>query len=134
MLLHDYINNDYYIIDNRNQECVDKFKPNLFINSTSPDINGFANHTQLKENNIDIPSLSEIKNLASVVELSPIPIVEINYEGTITYLNPSTNLKFPDLQKRQIKHPLLQGLLEKQDYNNGSLVIREVDIENQSFE
>ena len=124
----------YYIIDNRNQECVDKFKPNLFINSTSPDINGFANHTQLKENNIDIPSLSEIKNLASVVELSPIPIVEINYEGTITYLNPSTNLKFPDLQKRQIKHPLLQGLLEKQDYNNGSLVIREVDIENQSFE
>ena len=66
--------------------------------------------------------------------MSPITIVEINYEGTITYLNPSTNLKFPDLQKRQIKHPLLQGLLEKQDYNNGSLVIREVDIENQSFE
>ncbi|MGK7884810.1 MAG: EAL domain-containing protein [Crocosphaera sp.] len=124
----------YYIIDNRSQEFIDKLKPKVFSNAISPKDNSLSSDTQIVQSTTNKATLSEIKNLASVVELSPIPIVEINYQGTITYLNPSANLKFPNLQKAQLEHPLLQGLIEKQNYNNGSLVIREFDIENQSFE
>ena len=124
----------YYIIDKDSEDFIEKLTPNLFLNATSSNLNSFSHDTQIIQNTTKIPTLSKITNLASVVELSPIPIVEINYQGTITYLNPSANLKFPDLQRAQLEHPLLQGLIEKQNYNNGSLVIRELDIQDQSFE
>ncbi|MDJ0729086.1 MAG: EAL domain-containing protein [Crocosphaera sp.] len=124
----------YYILDQENQGFIQKLTPNRFFKATSSHLSNLSKETQLVQRTKKKSTLLEIKNLASVVELSPIPIVEINSEGTITYLNPSANFKFPDLEKAQLQHPLLQGLIEKQNYNNGSLVIREVDIQEQSFE
>ncbi|MDJ0659719.1 MAG: EAL domain-containing protein [Crocosphaera sp.] len=124
----------YYIIDQESQGFIQKLTPNVFLTAKDSPINSLSTDTQLIQRTEKNPTLSEIKNLASVVELSPVPIIEINSEGTITYLNHSANLKFPDLEKTQLQHPLLQGLIEKQNYNNGSLVIREVDIQEQSFE
>ncbi|EAZ90017.1 hypothetical protein CY0110_20780 [Crocosphaera chwakensis CCY0110] len=124
----------YYIIDQKSQEFIENLTPNVFSTATSCDYKNISTETQIIEHPIKKPTLSEITNLASVVELSPIPIIEINNQGVITYLNPSANLKFPDLEKAQVRHPLLKGLIEKANYNNGSLVIREVDIKDQSFE
>lgn len=124
----------YYILDQDNQDFIQKLTPNLFLKSTSSHSKSLAKETQILQRSRKRQSISEIKNLASVVELSPIPIVEINNAGSITYINPSANLKFPDLDKAKLQHPLLQGLIEKQNYNNGSLFIREVTIQDQSFE
>ncbi len=124
----------YYIIDQKSQEFIENLTPNVFSTSQLCDHRNGATETQIIEHTIKKPTFSEITNLASVVELSPIPIIEINNQGIITYLNPSANLKFSDLQKAQLRHPLLQGLTKKKNYNNGSLVIREVDIKDQSFE
>ncbi|MGK7957372.1 MAG: EAL domain-containing protein [Crocosphaera sp.] len=124
----------YYILDEDNQGFIQKLTPNLFLKADSSHLSSLSSDTQLVQPTTKKNNLSEIKNLASLVELSPIPIIEINHQGKITYLNHSANLKFPDLEKAELEHPLLQGLIEKQNYNNGSLVIREVTIQEQSFE
>jgi signal transduction histidine kinase/CheY-like chemotaxis protein/pSer/pThr/pTyr-binding forkhead associated (FHA) protein/HPt (histidine-containing phosphotransfer) domain-containing protein len=45
--------------------------------------------------------------LASFPELIPNPIIEIDLQGTITYLNPAAISQFPQLKARGIKHPIL---------------------------
>ncbi|MEL4897824.1 EAL domain-containing protein [Crocosphaera sp. Alani8] len=129
-----YVKAHYYIVEQTNREFASKSSPDLLSNSTVSYLSSLSKETQISQSAKQASTLVEIKNLASVVELSPIPIVEINYQGSITYFNPSANLKFPDLQKKQLKHPLLQGLINQKDYNNGSLVIREFDLVDQSFE
>ncbi|MDJ0598868.1 MAG: EAL domain-containing protein [Crocosphaera sp.] len=124
----------YYIIDQESQGFIPELTPSGFLAANSSHLISLSTDTQIIERTNKQPTLSEISNLASVVELSPIPIIEINYQGIITYLNPSANLKFPDLEKAELQHPILKELLEKQNYKNGSLVIREVNIKDQTFE
>lgn len=80
----------------------------------------------------------EISKLASFPELSPNPIIELSWEGVITYLNPSATTKFPELQVAQSKkdHPLLVGLVKntKNHGGNTNLFVREINIKNQVFE
>ena len=42
---------------------------------------------------------SEMENLASFPQLSPNPILEMDWNGKITYLNPIANRLFPELKK-----------------------------------
>ena len=51
----------------------------------------------------------EIEKLASFPELNPDPIFEINLAGQLTYLNPATKNKFPDLEEKALQHPLLSN-------------------------
>ncbi|MCU0532804.1 MAG: EAL domain-containing protein [Hydrococcus sp. Prado102] len=76
----------------------------------------------------------DLAKLASLVELSPNPIIEINWEGNITYLNSAASLKFPKLDRLKLDHPILKDLLEKNDHRNGNLLIREVKVEEEIFE
>lgn len=81
---------------------------------------------------------SDIKKLASFPELSPNPIIEMNWEGKITYLNPSALTKFPELKQNPStdNHPLLLGLIQNiQNHGkNSKLFVREVTIKDQVFE
>lgn len=76
----------------------------------------------------------ELFRLASFPELSPNPIIEIDWEGNITYINPSASLKFKDLEQLKIKHPIIAGLTGKSPNRNGSLFVREVKINAEVFE
>ncbi|MBL1209738.1 EAL domain-containing protein [Geminocystis sp. GBBB08] len=81
---------------------------------------------------------SEITKLASFPELSPNPIIEMDWDGNITYLNPSAITKFPELKNAPItdNHPILLGLIkniENHGHNN-KLFVREVTIKDQVFE
>jgi diguanylate cyclase (GGDEF) domain len=61
----------------------------------------------------DIVAYNEeiLARLASIPELNPNPIIEINLSGTITYLNPAAMRQFPNIYRIGIRHPVLDGLL-----------------------
>jgi diguanylate cyclase (GGDEF)-like protein len=77
---------------------------------------------------------SAIARLASFPELSPHPILEINLSGTITYLNPATSEKFPDLQMRGLTHPVLAGLVTAIQQGQGDFFARQIQVDDQYFE
>ncbi|NJL83289.1 MAG: EAL domain-containing protein [Chloroflexaceae bacterium] len=70
-----------------------------------------------------------LSRLASFPELNPSPIVEIDWQGNITYVNPAAAQRFSDLDALKLQHPILLGLLERVEENQGRLYLREVEIE-----
>lgn len=84
------------------------------------------------------PQTDELSKLASFPEWSPNPIVEIDWSGKITYLNPSALRKFPTLTLNEgnPEHPVLEGLIKgiEKNSNNANLFVREININNKIFE
>jgi len=79
----------------------------------------------------------ELKWLASFPEKSPIPIVEINYSGEITYINPVAKEAFPLLEEKIFSHPFLYGILEmvSEATHKGNIpVVREIEIEEKYYQ
>ncbi|MGL5033931.1 MAG: EAL domain-containing protein [Microcystaceae cyanobacterium] len=75
-----------------------------------------------------------LTKLASIVEYNPYPIIEVDYDGNVTYLNASAREKFDDVMEQQLSHPLLQGILELERDRYGYITSREVKIHNKFFE
>lgn len=91
--------------------------------------------TLISQNDKDEGDQSEdLARLASFPELSPNPIIEVSFEGKITYVNPAANLKFSTLQQLQLEHPILAGLLDQSKNTQGNLLLREVQVEEDVFE
>jgi two-component system sensor histidine kinase/response regulator len=53
----------------------------------------------------------ELVRLASFPEQDPDPVIEVDGEGRVTYLNPVAASRFPELQKTGLRHPVLEDLL-----------------------
>lgn len=111
------------------------WKKNVAVNSKQTLVISEANMESPESQN----SSSDLNKLASFPELSPNPIIELNWQGQITYLNPSANKKFPDLKNVDVNttdHPIIVGLLKglKNYGNNNNLFVREIKIKNQVFE
>lgn len=64
--------------------------------------------------------------LSSFPELCPYPIVEIDLQGNITYLNPSAKLTFNKLSTLKLQHPLFAGLIDNRETLQGKLLTREI--------
>ncbi len=77
---------------------------------------------------------SDLEKLASFPELSPNPIIEINWNGDLTYINPAGNKKFRELLKSQKEKTFLKGLTDHCNNENVNLLVREINIGNQIFE
>jgi diguanylate cyclase (GGDEF)-like protein len=66
----------------------------------------------------------EIRRLASFPRLTPIPEIEVNSSGEVTYANPAAEKLFPDLNtsflnSRPWSHPFLNGLSEFDELRQG---------------
>jgi diguanylate cyclase (GGDEF)-like protein len=76
----------------------------------------------------------DLIRLASFPELSPNPIIEINYHGEITYTNPAANIKFETLRQDLLEHPILIDLVDRSKNTEGNLLLREVQVGESIFE
>ena len=54
----------------------------------------------------------ELLRLASFAEQNPNPIIEMNRDGTVTYLNPAARERFPGVTTQDPPHPILRGMTE----------------------
>ncbi|ELR97703.1 EAL domain-containing protein [Gloeocapsa sp. PCC 73106] len=101
---------------NSHQETLVEAKPELL----GVEINKATSHNLVK--------------LASFPELSPNPIIEIDWNGNITYFNPAALATFKNLSQTHLKHPILSGLANNPQQHQGSLFVREVKIDTDFFE
>ena len=75
-----------------------------------------------------------LERLASFPELFSDPIVEIDFKGNITYLNPAALKRFPNLQKDKLQHPILAGIISLVKAKKQTSLVREVKIGKKIFE
>lgn len=76
-------------------------------------------------------------DLASFPEQNPNPVIEIDAEGHVAYVNPIGAAKFPDLIDLGREHPLLAGLEAAEEVlrrDGLAFVSREVDVGDGVFE
>ncbi|NJM88987.1 MAG: diguanylate cyclase [Hydrococcus sp. RU_2_2] len=69
-----------------------------------------------------------------MAEFSPNPIIEIDFQGKINYINPAASVKFPNIQETQLNHPILKDILTQSQSQEGMSLIREVQVEREFFE
>ncbi|NJL83052.1 MAG: EAL domain-containing protein [Chloroflexaceae bacterium] len=93
-----------------------------------------AERTQTSTREIEQLTQEELLGLASFPELSPSPIVEIDWEGNVTYLNPAAALKFTLIYQEKLNHPVLSGLLNERHNQQGNLFVREIRIGEEIYE
>jgi diguanylate cyclase (GGDEF)-like protein len=137
--LSDDIKMSYYIINNSSYRLTgDPFQDSEPVLETSMNLN--VSKDQFKQTQIITQTCDEDVNnvnlakLASLVELSPNPIIEINWDGQITYLNSAASLKFSNIHQAELEHPILKELLAREQHRNGNLLIREVKVGQEVFE
>ena len=74
---------------------------------------------------------AKLVRLASFPEQNPDPVVEIDLEGGLTYLNPIARERYPDLLATGLQHPLLQGieaLIEEFRSGGNPSIVRELPV------
>ena len=75
-----------------------------------------------------------LERLASFPELFSNPIIEIDFRGNVTYLNPSAAERFPTLEQEKLNHPLIANIVDLFKGNNSSFFKREINFADKVFE
>ncbi|MEH2246899.1 EAL domain-containing protein [Nostoc sp.] len=126
----------YYAISNISEqafsESCDVEDLSSFLSEQASPANPFQ--TLAVAPTFEAASESALARLASFPELIPNPIIEIDFEGTVTYLNPAAALKFPKLREVGTAHPILTGLLSAVNNLEKNSFVREVEVGTEVFE
>jgi diguanylate cyclase (GGDEF)-like protein len=129
----------YYAISNLSEQTFSKYCEIQDISKhLTPDqahpVNPFETLVGLSDTMLETASEVALARLASFPELIPNPIIEIDSEGRITYLNPSAASKFPNLRTDGQEHPILSGLTNIVQTGEKNSFIREVEVNGEVFE
>ncbi|MEH2398437.1 EAL domain-containing protein [Nostoc sp.] len=126
----------YYAISNLSEqafsESCDVEDLSGFLSQQASPANPFQ--TLAIDPTFEAASESALARLASFPELIPNPIIEMDFEGTVTYLNPAAALKFPKLREVGTQHPILTGLLSAVNNLEKNSFVREVEVGGEVFE
>ncbi|WP_375470424.1 EAL domain-containing protein [uncultured Nostoc sp.] len=126
----------YYAISNLSEqafsESCDVEDLSGFLSQQASPANPFQ--TLAIDPTFEAASESALARLASFPELIPNPIIEMDFEGTVTYLNPAAALKFPKLREVGTQHPILTGLLSAVNNLEKNSFVREVEVGVEVFE
>jgi diguanylate cyclase (GGDEF)-like protein len=127
----------YYAISNLSEQA---FSESFTVDDISRFLSEQANPVNpfetlvTPDTNFEGASETVLARLASFPELIPNPIIEMDTEGTVIYLNPAASLKFPKLREAGEKHPVLAGLLSAIENREGTSFVREVEVGTEVFE
>ncbi|NJM95327.1 MAG: FHA domain-containing protein [Acaryochloridaceae cyanobacterium CSU_5_19] len=127
----------YYVVSNLSDADFDKFCEATDLSTIlSQSINPFQT---LVPDDADLQNMSEaaLVRMASFPELTPSPILEMDLQGTVTYLNPAAVLQFPEISKVATKHPMLEGLLkmvQTEHAGKSNFFMREVELKERVYE
>jgi diguanylate cyclase (GGDEF)-like protein len=77
---------------------------------------------------------ASLVRLASFPEIIPSPMLEVNLNGDLTYLNPAAANTFPELSGMGMEHPMLQGLFELVQSSQSKILVREVAVGSKIYE
>ncbi|MBN3923343.1 EAL domain-containing protein [Nostoc sp. NMS4] len=126
----------YYAISNISEqafsESFDVEDLSGFLSDQASPANPFQ--TLAIDPTFEAASESALARLASFPELIPNPIIEMDFEGKITYLNPAAAIKFPNLREVGTEHPILTGLLIGVNNLEKNSFVREVEVGTEVFE
>ncbi|MEH2191247.1 MAG: EAL domain-containing protein [Nostoc sp.] len=126
----------YYAISNISEqafsESFDVEDLSGFLSEQASPANPFQ--TLAIDPDFEAASESALARLASFPELIPNPIIEMDFEGIVTYLNPAAALKFPKLREVGTEHPILAGLLSTVKNLEKNSFVREVEVGTEVFE
>ncbi|MEH2229093.1 MAG: EAL domain-containing protein [Nostoc sp.] len=126
----------YYAISNISEqafsESFDVEDLSGFLSEQASPANPFQ--TLAIDPSFEAASESALARLASFPELIPNPIIEMDFEGRITYLNPAAAIKFPNLREVGTEHPILTGLLIGVNNLEKNSFVREVEVGTEVFE
>ncbi|BAU65828.1 hypothetical protein STA3757_32200 [Stanieria sp. NIES-3757] len=75
----------------------------------------------------------ELVRLASFAELNPHPVIEIDLQGNIAYLNSSAIIALKNIQQKRTNHPLVADLIAHFNQENSKILVREVEIDGKIF-
>jgi signal transduction histidine kinase/DNA-binding response OmpR family regulator/pSer/pThr/pTyr-binding forkhead associated (FHA) protein len=124
----------YYTLSNLSDSEFAKLDPledvSIFLAKTT---NSHQTFIAPENNSVEANDIA-LARLASFPELIPNPIIEIDLQGRITYLNPTAIRQFPQLKARGIEHPILldfPDLVYQQVQNSFT---REIHLDNAVFE
>ena len=85
----------------------------------------------------DLPATQtsvDLIRFTSFAELSPQPIIEMDFTGKIIYVNPAASIKFKTIQRESSDHPVIAGLLDQAQNVRGNLLLREIQVQDEVYE
>jgi diguanylate cyclase (GGDEF)-like protein len=126
----------YYAISNLSEQAFSESceveDVSSFLSEQANPVNPFQ--TLIIDPTFEAATETALARLASFPELIPNPIIEMDLEGTVTYLNPAATLKFSQLREVGKQHPILAGLLNAVKGLEKNSFVREVKVDTQVFE
>jgi signal transduction histidine kinase/pSer/pThr/pTyr-binding forkhead associated (FHA) protein len=128
----------YYAVSNLSDEEFGGFFDSTDLSGVLAKVsNPFQTLVPMEDRELADLSEAALVRLASYPELTPNPILEIDLNGIVTYLNPAAVLEFPTIQKQGVEHPILAGLLNMIKVlreTHEKFFVREVEIGDKVFE
>jgi diguanylate cyclase (GGDEF)-like protein len=132
------VNAKYYALSNISEQLFSASCEvedlSVFLSQQANPVNPFETLIAPHDQNFEGASDTALARLASFPELIPNPIIEMDLEGVITYLNPAASLKFPKLKELGKQHPVMAGVLNAVKNREGNSFVREVEVGAEVFE
>ena len=105
-----------------------------FVEDPVPTIAVYSQHSQMSNEVRQASIQQSLERLASFPELFSDPIIEIDFKGNITYLNPAATKNLPTIEQEKLNHPLLANIIDVFQDHNSPFFKREVNISDKVFE